>query len=188
MSSLVKFSAGAVSSDPETEFTFPNIWEQETHPGFSRLLIGSQENPVDRILDLCQMLEGPFGILYVLLVSRTGKDCARYQSSEPVEYDELERFIRRFQSYFEQDGRHDVWVTSIFGDGQFVLDKHNITYAYGDLERIVARITSVGYVKGKISLPYPHTHHYNAQFDDTEEEIMGYWKWLRFPLAPSDDP
>lgn len=189
MRSCVKFSEGEGGPGVQPlEFTFPNIWQRETYPEFSRLLIGSEQQEMRRMLELCRPLDGPFGILYVLLVSRAGNEPARYQSPVPLEYDDLELFLYTFQEYFEQDGRHTIWVLSLSGDGQFIFDQHNYIFAYGDIDRMASYLTAEGYAEGRISVPYPHSHHYHVQFDDAEVQVLNYWRWLKSPLEPSDDP
>lgn len=189
MRSYVKFSEGESSPESQpTEFTFPNVWKRETYPEFSRLLIGSEQHEVRRILELCRPLSGPFSVLYVLLVSRLGNEPARYQSPEPIDFDDLELFMYTFQEYFEQDGRHAIWVSSLSGEGQFIFDQHNYIFAYGDLDRMTAQLTADGYSEGEVAVPFPHSHHYHVQFDETEDEILKYWSWFKSPLQQSDDP
>lgn len=170
------------------EFTFPNVWEKESFPEFSRLKIGSRDHEVNLILDLCRSLNGPFGILFVLLTSRIGNEPARYQSPEPIGFDELELFLKTFQEFIEQDGRHAVWVSSLSGEGQFIFDQHNFIYAYGNLDRITSQLSAAGYVEGGIQIPVPHSHNYHAQFDDAEDHALRYWQWLKSPLGPDDNP
>ncbi len=189
MRTYVKFSEGESSPESQpTEFTFPNVWERETYPEYSRLLIGSEQHEVRRILELCRPLSGPFGVLYVLLASRLGNEPARYQSPEPIDYDDLELFLYTFQEYFEQDGRHAIWVSSLSGEGQFIFDQHNYVFAYGNLDRMTAQLTADGYSEGKVAVPFPHCHHYHVQFDEAEDEILKYWSWLKSPLEQSDNP
>jgi hypothetical protein len=186
MRTLAKFIGPDL--DSSTEFTHPNLWSREEHPGWSRLRIGARERKIPLILDLCRGFQGPFGILYVLLASRLGRDAGRYQSPEPVGYDDLELFLYTFQEFLEQDGRHHLWVMSTSGEGQFVFDNHNILYAYGDLAQYQASLQAAGFREGSIKIPAPHAHHYHAEFDRAEDEIMEYWDWIRYPLGPGDDP
>ena len=189
MRTYVKFSEGDGSLDSQpTEFTFPNLWERQKFPDYSRLLIGSEKHEVRRILDLCRPLNGPFGVLYVLLVSRTGNEPARYESPEPIDYDDLEMFMYTFQEYFEQDGRHTIWVSSLSGEGQFIFDQHNYIFAYGDLDRMTGQLSAVGFSEGKVTVPVPHNHHYHPQFDEMETEVLSYWSWFKSPLEQSDNP
>jgi len=182
-----KFSAG--DGPPGVvveEFTFPDIWQEERFSDFSRLMVGSRQGEVKLILDLCRPLNGPFGVLFVLLASRSGREAARYQCSEPVSFEDLELFLYSFQEFFEQDGRHEIWVSSLSGEGQFIFDQHNFIYAYGDLDRISSHLGTVGYARGEIQIPVPHQHHFHPQFDHMEDEMMQYWTWLKSPLGNVD--
>ena len=182
---LVKFSGPDL--DSSVEFTHPNIWQRDERPTWSRLLIGAHEREIPLILELCRGFNGPFGILYVLVASRLGHGDGRYQNPSPIGYDDLELFLYTFQEFFEQDGRHHLWVTSISGEGQFVLDNHNMIFAYGDLDRYVAYLESQGFTPGTVAIPSPHSHSYHAQFDSAEDDLMAYWEWKKSPLVPEHD-
>ncbi len=186
MSSLPKFSGPDL--DTSVEFAHPNVWQREEHPGWSRLVIGACEREIPLILELCRDMSGPFGVLYVLVVPRPGHGEGRYQNPEPIEYDALELFLYTFQQFFEQDGRHHLWVMSWSDEGQFVFDRHNMVYAYGDLDRYESYLESAGFVRGQVAIPAPHSHNYHPEFDTAEDELMEYWRWKKLPLEPDDDP
>jgi hypothetical protein len=184
MASLAKF--GGPDLDSSVEFTYPNVWQRQERDGRSRLLIGAREREIPLMLELCRDFEGAFGVLYVLVASRCGHDDARYQSPEPVEFETLELFLYSFQEFFEQDGRHHLWVVSTEGEGQLIFDRHNLIYAYGDVDRYESRLRSAGFRPGPVAIPTPHVHGYHAEFDRTEDEVMSYWPWKKFPLEPDD--
>jgi len=186
MTSRVKFSG--TDLDSSIEFTYPNIWQREEYSGGSRLLIGAREREIALILDLCREFDGPFGILYVLLASRLGYDDARYQNPEPIDYDELELFLWTFQLFLEQDGRHHRWVISLSGEGQFIFDRHNIIFAYGNLERYESYLMTAGFRRGSVEVQVPHAHNFHAEYDSSEDELMKYWEWKKFPLQADDNP
>jgi hypothetical protein len=127
-------------------------------------------------------------VLYVLVVSRSGHTEGRYQVPEPLSYEELELILYTFREFFEQDGRHHLWVSSASDEGFFVFDNHNVIYAYGDLDAYEAHLESAGFGQGTLDMPVPHSHHYHFQFDDAEDEVIGYWQWKKFPLQPQDTP
>jgi len=183
---FAKFSGSDL--DTSVEFAHPNIWQREVHPTWSRLTIGARQQEIPLILELCRDMKGPFGILYVLLVSRQGHESGRYQNPEPVPYDDLELFLYVFQEFFEQDGRHHLWVASVAGEGQLILDRHNVIYAYGDLEAYERVLRRHGFREGAIEIPVPHSHYYHRQFDASETDLLRYWSWKWFPLKDSDDP
>lgn len=183
MRSLPKFT----SLDTE-EFTHPDVWQREEYPDWSRLTIGVRDQEIPLILDLSSSLPGPFGVLYVLLTSRCGREPGRYQSPYPIPHEDLKLFLYTFQNYFEQDGRHDLWVTSVGGEGQLVFDNHNVVYAYGPMDEYERRLRLRGLEPGEVRHPSPHTHNYHLEFDSDEDDLMEHWEWIHFPLDPSDDP
>ena len=183
---LPKFSGPDLTA--QVEFSHPDIWAREEFPGWSRLVIGARDEEIPLILELCREFEGPFGVLYVLTVSHTDRNPARYQSAQPNSFAELEGFLMRFQEFFEQDGRHHLWVMSVAGEGQFIFDNHNVVYAYGDLDRYERALKQLGFVPGEIRNPSPHSHNYHGEFAPEEDAVMNYWEWIEFPLQPDDDP
>ena len=56
-------------------------------------------------------------MLYVLLVSRCGQEPGRYQSEPFYGHDEAEVFLKNNRAFFENDGRHNVWLAAINGQG-----------------------------------------------------------------------
>ena len=180
---LPKFS----EIDKQEEWYWDNLYQRETTDKVDRVLIGCKNKEIPTILELCRNMEGPFGILYVLLVSRLGNESGRYQSPEYMTYEELELFLYEHQEFFEQDGRHHLWVASMAGEGQFIYDKHNFIFAYGPLSEYIKKLKGLGFQEGEISTPFPHVHHYHHQFDDEEEAVMKHWGWVHSPLQDDDD-
>jgi hypothetical protein len=82
---------------------------------------------VELIHKLTNQLTEPFLLLYVLVVPRGKSEPVRYQS-EPVNTEELDRFLHRYQDFLEGDARHNLWIRSS-DDGMLVFDRHNIIYA-----------------------------------------------------------
>ncbi len=171
----------------QVEWVWDDVYQREVYPNFERLLIGCKSKEIPLILDLCKSLDGPFGILYVLIVSRLGNLPGRYQSPDALSFNDLELFLYEYQEYFEQDGRHHLWVSSINSADQFIYDKHNFIYAYGNLEKHIECLTKNNFVEGKIEIPKPHCHHYHNQFDNEESHILKKWDWIHYPLEDGDD-
>lgn len=174
--------------DNQEELAWDNIFQVEKYPSYSRLLIGCKSREIPLILDLCKEMEGPFGVLHVLLVSRLGKESGRYQAPQPLSYAELELFLYEHQEYFEQDGRHHLWVASVSGEGQFIYDNHNYIYAYGDIDAYVIKLTSNGFSEGEVNIPAPHCHNYHPEFDSEEELVNNAFNWSFSPLRDGDNP
>ncbi|WP_144407724.1 hypothetical protein [Gynuella sunshinyii] len=174
--------------DNQEEIFWDNLYQKERYPDFSRLLIGCKSKEIPLILELCKEMKGPFGVLYVLLVSRLGKASGRYQSPCPLSYEELELFLYEHQEYFERDGRQHLWVSSVSGEGQFIFDNHNYIFAYGDINSYISKLESKGFSEGEIRIPAPHCHNYHTDFDSEEEAVNNEFEWLYSPLQEGDDP
>ncbi|MCE2573740.1 hypothetical protein [Motilimonas eburnea] len=174
--------------DNQEELFWDDLYEVEEYPNFSRLLIGCKAREIPLILEFCKEMEGPFGVLHVLLASRLGKESGRYQSPYPLSYDELELFLYEHQEYFERDGRSHLWVSSVTGEGQFIFDNHNYIYAYGDIEGYVSKLMLKGFSEGEVKIPVPHCHNYHVEFDGEEESVNNSFEWLYSPLQDGDDP
>jgi hypothetical protein len=172
----------------QVEVCWNNLYQKEIYPNFSRLLIGCESGEIPLILEMCKGMNGPFHILHVLLVSRIGKESGRYQSPDPISYEDLELFLYEHQEYFEQDGRHHLWVYSSSGEGQFIFDNHNYIYAYGNIDSYMACLKKNGFSEGEINIPDPHCHNYHTRFDDDESIVSSKFEWLYSPLHEHDDP
>jgi len=168
-------------------YVYPNVWAVEKTTGPERLVIAPSLDQVGLMIELSRILPEPFGILYVLLVSRCGNEPSRYQSPYPCARDEMESFVGHFQEYFESDGRHHIWITSLPESATLVYDNHNVLYAYGPLERYQKILSRSGLNEGSVRFPVPHTHNYNAEFDDHEKKVLAHWDWRRYPLVAGDD-
>ena len=166
---------------------YDDSWDIEQTTGPQRLIIGPSGGGVDLLIKLTRVLPEPFGILYVLLVSRRGNRPARYQCPYPCSRSEMESFLLEFREYFESDGRHHVWVTSLPESSTLVYDQHDVIYAYGPLEKFTEILEGSGLTKGTVTFPVPHSHHYNPENDDAEERLFEHWAWLGSPLLPDDD-
>jgi hypothetical protein len=186
LNDLVKFYGAELRGSVAVEFVHPNLWQREEHPSWSRLTIGAQEDEIPLILEFCRQIEGPFAVLYVLVEAGVSPQDGRYQSPGPLSYKALELFLYRFWEFFEQDGRHLLWVMSVSGQEKFILDNHNVIYAYGDLDQYEAQLRESGFVSGKVQTPNPHGHNFHPEFDDDEAELMAYWDWIWFPLQEVD--
>ncbi len=172
--------------DNNEEYAWNNVYELEEFQSFNRLKIGCASLEVAAILNFCKNMNGPFGVLHVLLVSRTGERPGRYEST-PFTYEELELFLWENQEYIEQDGRHHIWVSSLSNEGQFIYDQHNFIYAYGDTEGYMKILQEKGFTQDSIEITCPHTHNYHFEFDDHERSLTQQPKWKHHPLQDGDD-
>jgi hypothetical protein len=169
--------AGTATGDP-----YQDQWSQEKTTGPDRIVVAPRGGRhVDVLLELARCLREPFGILYVLLLSRTGVHSpGRYQSPVPTTREETEAFVG--------DGRHHLWLMSLPDKATLVYDNHDLLYAYGPLGPFKSALSALGFSEGAVGIPAPHQHSWNEEYDSTENEVMDYWDWKHFPLQPDDDP
>jgi hypothetical protein len=169
-------------------YAYPNVYEVQKTTEPERVALAPASDFVGLLRELAGVLSGPFGILYVLTLSRLGEaKPGRYQSPYPMEGVVLHSFLEDYGSFFEGDARHSVWVFSLGDKSQLVYDRHNIIFAYGPLDRFVEVAEARGLRRGEIKMPSPHTHAYNAAYDAEERCILSHWDWTWFPLMPQDE-
>lgn len=181
------YKIGHVKNNQTLEHKTGNNFEHEVYEKWSRVSITCESKQIQLMLEIAKTWAGPFGILYVLEVSRLGNQSARYQSPRPSSYDELELFAYSFQEYFEKDGRHHIWFIDISSNYRLVYDNHNIIYAYGNDNQVIDLLKTKGFEPREIQIPDPHTHNYNVEFDDSEAKVLEYFEWLQFPINPEHD-
>jgi hypothetical protein len=174
--------------DHWVEHRYPDAWDLQRTTGPDRLVLAPAERQIDLILDLLRSLPAPFGVLYVLVTSRLGNTTARRQTPTPMQLRDAAGFLREFEEFFERDGRHHVWVTSLSSQSTIVYDNHNIVYAYGPLEHFVGRAEARGLTRRAVEIPAPHHHCFNPEYDDAEAALLECFDWIEFPLQPGDDP
>jgi len=181
------YKFGSLEGCGGTEHLYGNIFAHEIYPKWSRVAIGANEKQIPLMLEIAHNWQGPFGVLYVLVVSRLGHENGRYQIPTPCSFDELELFASTFQNYFEEDGRHHVWFKDVNSHNQLIYDNHDLIYSYGNDNDIVAFLKNKGFNEGLLKIPFPHEHKYNQEYDKSQEDIMGYFDWKKFPLQDNDD-
>lgn len=136
---------------------------------------------------LASALEAPFFVLYVLVVPRAGSSSGRYQSPE-LSRDELEKLISRFGDFWDQDGRHSVWLRSIPESATLVYDRHNVLYAYGPLNKYRTLLGNLGFNESpEVEVPMPHQHSYLPEGDVLERELVSLPDWHRTDLRAEDE-
>ena len=181
------YKFGSLEDKGGEEYRHGNVFSHEVHPDWSRVTIGVNEKQIPLMLEIAKRWEGPYGILYVLVVSRLGHASARYQSPEPCSFDDLELFAYTFQEYFEEDGRHHLWFIDVPTDNRLIYDNHDLIYSYGNDQDVMSLLEAKGLVKGALRIPAPHEHRFNQEYDVAEDEIMAYFEWLPFPLQEEHD-
>jgi hypothetical protein len=162
---------------------------ETTSSGTRRIRVTASSGYVGLLLALAATLPEPFFILYALIVSRRQEnEAARYQSGQ-VSHSELNAFFERFEDYFENDGRHHVWIHSPERSATLVYDNHDLVYCYGPLETFSTVLQNNGLkLVDEIQCVGPHGHCYNPEFDSCEGELLKFFQWKKSPLQPQDDP
>lgn len=185
MGTIYKFG----SLDPEDhEWRYENVWAAEETAGGSRLVIACSQEQTHVLTALLKAMAGPFWVLYVLVVSRGRAEQGRYQSSEPQTESAVDKFVKRFSTLLENDGRHNLWIASESGSQMLVYDRHNVIYAYGPLAAFKLILAERGLMEVPVvRFPSPHSHHYHQGLDIDEDGLLSYWPWCRTPLKESDE-
>src|SRR5947208_3394735 len=81
-------------------FHYPNLFDVQEIKGPQRIVLAPAARHIDLLLALLAELAEPFGILYVLLLSRLGKaEPGRYQSPQPVGRIILNNSVRDFETF-----------------------------------------------------------------------------------------
>ena len=173
----------------DIEFKYSNCWALEKTSGPERMVIAPVGDYVAIIEHLAAVMNEPLFVLYVLVIPRNGTaERGRYQSPLPISLGELRTFLRQFRSFLENDGRHHLRVGSADKSSLLVYDRHNVVYAYGPIEPFKRVLDAVGLCESEaIRFPVPHTHHYNAEFDEEEKRLLAHWPWKVFPLQETDE-
>lgn len=185
------YKFGIVRNNVKRRYRYGNLFMREVYADWSRVAIAPREKQVSLMLEIAKEWAGPYGILYVLKLSRRNHETARYQAPEPCSFDDLKRFAETFEDYFEKDGRHHIWFADSTSGSQLVYDNHDLIYSYGNDDHVISLLKDRGFKEGDPSIVVrsPHVHCYNQQFDEKEDQIMEYFEWIKFPLQEEhDDP
>jgi len=166
---------------------YSDIWDFEKTSAYERLLIAPANKHVELMIDLAEKWGGLYRLLYVMIVSRHEKyPEGRYQCPKQIEFHDATYFLRKYSNLFENDGRHHIWLASDDNKSQLIYDRHNVIYAYGDIEMYNNVLTEKGFRKNKVLFPFIHSHHFNKDNDIFVEQLMNEWEWIHFPLRDSD--
>ncbi len=171
----------------EVPFRYDNVYSREQTTGPERLVIAPREAHIDILIDLAATWQSDYWLLYILLVSRCGKEPSRYQSPAELDFEKLKEFLTEFGSFLSTDGRHHFWIGSTQNEGMLIYDQHDVIYAYGNLDEYEARLVRRGLTIGEVSFPAPHLHCYNQENDEHEIGLLNYFDWMQSPLQDGDE-
>ena len=185
----VRFSRSASDGMADgMPFRYPDFFEIQSIGEAERLAIAPAQGHVAIMLEALEWMQEPLGVLYFLLLSRRdNRPIGRYASDRPHSRSEVVRFLETYSDFFEGDGRHHLWVGGPTHRQLIVYDQHNLVYAYGDRAKWLVLLGRRGIREGKIELPVPHSHHFNAEFDEDEAAVLSYWGWRFSPAQPTQD-
>ena len=173
-----------------SEFIYKKEYVIEKIEGIHRLKISPENKHVKLMLDLFLKNKNSdfnYSILYILLVSRCGNQLGRYEKEETMNWIELEQFCKKYSSYLESDGRHNFWIINHETNDLAIYDRHNILYAYENLEPKIKLLEKFGYKKtDEINIICPHAHHYNQENDHFENDLIKNNNWIITPLTEMD--
>ncbi|EAQ79697.1 hypothetical protein DSM3645_24350 [Blastopirellula marina DSM 3645] len=171
------------------EYDYGDLFFEQPCGSATRLVIGPSKGEVDLLTELAALSENQsWYILYVLLTPRQGnRESGRYQSTPFDTLEKLSAFMTSFQSYFEGDARHHVWIGSLSNEVLLIYDQHNVIFAYGPIDRFRAILEKHGFREEEFWFPTPHSHSYAPQYDAEEERLMKEFEWQYFPLQPGDE-
>jgi len=181
------YKFGWMPEDPQS-YQYANVWSREKTTGPERLVIAPSNEQIQLMIELSRIMAEPFWLLYVLTVPREQNEAGRYQSASPASRKDAESFLSRFKEFFEADGRHNVWLKSTSDFDLLIYDKHNIIYAYGQLDSFEDLLSRRGMKRVEdLRFPSPHIHNYAPEFDAEQSALLSYGEWKHSPLRDSDE-
>jgi hypothetical protein len=148
----------------------------------SKLIITPPKKQVKMMLDLFRKNKNhKYSLLYFLTYS------GKYQSVNPITWDELETFCKKYTDYLETDGRHNFGIVDNDTKDTVIYDHHNILYVYGNLKEKIEILEKKGYKKvEKITIQKPHGHYFYSENNDTEDELIKNNDWIFTPIKNQD--
>ena len=186
MSKLYKFG-WLPDGKTDEPYEYPGIWAKEKATGPDRLVIAPRTHQANLLHIIAECMQEPFLLLYVLAIPRGGGKAGRYQSSHSFTFAQLKKFLESYADFFQQDGRHNLWIRS--SDEQtLVYDRHNVIYAYGAQAQLIPILETSGIIEShQVRFPVPHSHHYHAEFVSEETRLLNGQEWIISSLRPGDE-
>lgn len=117
MEKIPRMKFGRLEADKEVPLIYGKKWMMNRYPNIDAIQVAIDQDQIDWMIRFAKCLNPPFYVLYVLLVSRCGSELGRYESEPFYGIDELEIFLNKYRTFFENDGRHNIWIGEIEGNG-----------------------------------------------------------------------
>ena len=167
---------------------YGNIFFRQPCGDSERLVIGPNSKQINLLDSLSAEFESQeYYLLYILLLSHSGRSPGRYQSPVIPNHDDLQLFIWTFQTFFENDGRHHLWIASPNSSDLLVYDQHDVIFGYGNLNGFENVLTNNEFTNTEFWFPSPHAHGYDPANAKIEDELIDYFDWQYFELQPGDE-
>jgi hypothetical protein len=169
------------------DFRYGNLFVGESGNGWSRLRIGPNGNHVHLLDRMSEKWSTPeYYLLYVSLVSHTGKNPGRYQS--PIlSKDDLDVFLYTYKDILEGYGGQHLWIGHPLNNDLLIYDHHNIIFAYGNIAGYREVLAAEDFKEGEFSIPCPHSHSFNPLLTQYEEKLFAHFDWVFSELQDGDD-
>ena len=151
-----------------------------------RLALSLPENAIDIFRRLAELMSEPFLVLYILHTPRGEGEKGRYQSDK-ITKTELDKFLMKYQRFFSEDARHDIWIRSITSGDMIIWDRHNDIFIYGALEKFERALDDIGFNQQSKKPLGAHQHHYRVEFDSDAATILAEFRWNKSPLQTQDE-
>ena len=155
-----------------------NLFCRVSGEGWSRLEVTVAKSPIGFIREILMTWSAPFAVVYELETSLDPNfPAGRYQSDWLENFEELDALLIKNWDFFEQDGRHNIWIADSQAPRQIIYDQHEIIYIYGAENTLDLTLLERGFSDEAPEIPFPHTHFYHPQFDDAFEALMKDHVW-----------
>ena len=171
----------------EEDFQYGNVFTVESGNGWSRLKIGPNGNYIQLLDHLSEKWSTPeYYLLYVSLVSHTGKNPGRYES--PIlSKDDLDVFLYSHKDFLEKFGGQHLWIGHPENNDLLIYDQHNVIFAYGNIVGYKDVLTVEKFSEGSFSIPCPHSHSYEPSLTLHEGDLFAHFNWVYSELRDGDD-
>lgn len=143
---------------------------------------------LESLAKLVGSMAGPYALVYVLHECYTFRPEGRYQAPQPLSAKALGDFLTRFADFFEEDGRHGLFVLSGSEPCAVGLDRNGMVTAYGEKGRWPPVMRSLAFSEGIVS-PRPRRPRV-PEHDASEAQLLAAmpWQWNSLELSDLDLP